>query len=86
MKLRSLKLPKALDAKLTDYAAAKGASASSVVREALAEYLASPPDEPGQPRPSTIGHLAADLAGSVDGPADLSTNPKHLARFGRSRR
>ncbi len=86
MKLRSLKLPKTLDAKLTRYAAAKGASASAVVREALAEYLAKPESGHDQPRPSTIGHLAADLAGSVDGPADLATNAKHLAGFGRSRR
>ena len=86
MKPRSLKLPKALDAKLTRYAASKGTSASSVVREALAEYLNSPAAGQAPARPSTIGHLAADLAGSVDGPADLATDPKHLAHFGRSRR
>jgi Arc/MetJ-type ribon-helix-helix transcriptional regulator len=86
MKPRSLKLPKTLDAKLTRYAASKGASASSVLREALAEYLAKPAAERGQPQRTTIGQLGADLAGCVDGPGDLSTNPKHLAQFGRPRR
>lgn len=86
MKPRTLKLPAALDAKLTRYAASKGASASAVLREALAEYLNRLSAEGGSARPTSIGHLAADLAGTVDGPADLSTNPKHLAQFGRSRR
>ena len=86
MKLRSLKLPTALDARLTRYAASKGASASSVVREALAEYLSKPSGDGGSTAPSTVGHLAADLAGSVNAPANLSTHPKHLAGFGRSKR
>jgi len=75
MKLRSLKLPRTLDAKLTRYAIAKGASASSVLREALAEYLAKPSDESGRPRPSTLGHLAVDLAGRVRELAYLYTHP-----------
>ncbi len=86
MKLRSMKLPKALDAKLTRYAAATGASASAVMREALADYLAKAPAETGHTRPSTVGELAADLAGSAEGPGDLSTNRKYLEGFGRSRR
>jgi hypothetical protein len=86
MKPRTIKLPKALDAELTRYAASKGASASAVLREALAEYLGKPSAQAASARPTSIGHLAADLAGAVDGPTDLSTNPKHLAQFGRSRR
>jgi hypothetical protein len=86
MKTRSAKFPKTLDARLVRYAASRGESASSVLREALAEYLGKPAAEQGRTRPVTIGDLAADLAGSVEGAADLATNPRHLAQFGRSRR
>ena len=82
MKTRSLKLPRQLDQSLTDRAKRGNVSRSTVVREALAEYLVQhrPPSE------ASFLERARDLAGCADGPADLSTNPVHLAGYGRSRR
>ena len=31
----------------------------------------------------TVGDLAGDLIGSVEGPSDLSTSPRHMRGFGR---
>jgi len=31
----------------------------------------------------TIADVLADLAGTIDGPRDLSTNPRHLDGLGR---
>lgn len=85
MKPRTLKLTRDLEASLTTYAAARGTSASSVVREALEAYLVD-----GQTaelrRPESFSARAADLAGCVNGPPDLSTNPAHLAGYGTSNR
>lgn len=86
MKTRTIKLPEPLDAKLTRYAAANGSSASAVLREALATYLAEPKAATRGTKAGSFADLARDLAGSVDGPPDLSTNPKYLKGFGRSRR
>jgi hypothetical protein len=49
-----------------------------LVREAVAAYLVGEPE----PRPGSFADRAADLAGCVDGPADLSTAPEHLAGYG----
>jgi hypothetical protein len=48
------------------------------VRESTPDYEA---DEEGD-APSFLS-LAGDLAGCVEGPADLSSNPDHLRDFGR---
>jgi hypothetical protein len=53
-----------------------GASKGEVVRAAIRDKLA-------RTRPSVLDALR-DLEGIVDGPADLSTNKKHLASLGRS--
>jgi hypothetical protein len=37
-------------------------------------------------RPPTATELAGDLVGCVEGPGDLSTNPKYMEGFGRSNR
>jgi hypothetical protein len=31
----------------------------------------------------TVGDLAGDLIGSLEGPGDLSTSPRHMRGFGR---
>lgn len=82
MKPRSLKLSQDLEKSLTTCATARGASASSVVREALEVYLAA--SESADRQPQSFSARAADLAGCVSGPADLSTNPAHLATYGAS--
>lgn len=81
MKPRSLKLSSTLEASLTTYASARGTSASSVVREALEAYLDLA--QGGAPRAAlSFTARAADLAGCVGGPADLSTNAAHLDTYG----
>lgn len=82
IKVRSIKLPKELEQALKTRAREKGVSDSFVMREALAEYLV--PDKEDSARdPRSFAALTADLAGCVAGPADLSTNPRHMAGFGR---
>lgn len=75
MRTVSFKLPEDLDDALSELARSKGASRSAVVREAL-EALAK-----GKRR--SVTSLAGDLVGSVDGPADLATNKKHMSGYGR---
>lgn len=82
MKVRSVKVSTELEQALKKRAAEKGVSDSFVVREALEEYLAPPVKDAAKARRSFAAQ-AADMAGCVEGPADLSTNPRHLAGFGR---
>jgi predicted transcriptional regulator len=70
----SIKLPKNLEKLLDDLARARRLSRSAVVREALQVYAA------GARRSATAA--AGELVGSLDGPRDLSTSPKHMRGFG----
>lgn len=80
MKVLSLKVPEALDRKLTAVVKRRGVRKSAVVRQALEQYL----DESGEIRNGSFLELAGDLVGSIkDAPADLSTNPRYLADFGK---
>jgi hypothetical protein len=98
MKILSLKLPESLDAELEAAAARRGTTKSALLREALASYLGhgEPPPQAGEVREPTPPYgeaeeagapsflsLAGDLAGCVEGPADLSSNPEHLRGFGK---
>jgi hypothetical protein len=80
MKPRSLKLSKELEDALTDFAAARGSSSSSVVREALAEYLGT--NAAVRRGPESFSAKAADLAGCVEGALDLASNPTHMTGYG----
>ncbi len=82
MKVRSMKLPKELEQALKTRAREKGVSDSFVMREALAEYLV-PGKENATHDPRSFAAMTTDLAGCVEGPADLSTNSRHMAGFGR---
>ncbi len=75
MKTVSFKLTVALDDALTALARARNTSRSSVVREALASYAVAG-------RASVTAAVDAVTAG-VNGPRDLSSNPKHMARYGK---
>ena len=75
----TLKIPAHLAAKLEAFTRSRGASKSAVVREAITQYLAR---EPVSSRGSCLD-LARDLVGTVEGPRDLATNPKHLKAYGR---
>ena len=80
MKVLSLKLTDTLDRKLAATVRRRGMAKSAVVREALEQYL----DESQDIRVGSFLELAGDLVGCVkDAPADLSTNPRHLADFGK---
>jgi predicted transcriptional regulator len=79
MKTLSLKLPDALDDQLESLAGRLRTSKSAVIREAISGYL----NENSPTERASFAALAGDLAGCVDGPEDLSTNPDHLAGYGK---
>ena len=82
MTVISLKLPEGLAAQLADQARRRQLSKSELVRRALLVYLQAPAVGVAATEPSAAD-LVADLVGCCDGaPADLSTNPAHLAGFG----
>jgi hypothetical protein len=73
----SLKIPDELDSKLSAAAHRRGWTKSELIRRAVAKFL--PAAEPGD---DTFLERAGKLIGCVDGPADLSTNPRHLRGYG----
>lgn len=75
----SLKLPDALAARLRGMVRRRGQTQSEIVREALQTHL----DGDSAPAGSCL-ELAADLAGSLSGPPDLSSSRRHLRGYGRS--
>jgi hypothetical protein len=79
MKNISLKLPDDLNAKLEQVSKQRGAAKSDIVRDALEAYFA---DQQNGARVSCLD-LARNLAGSIEGPADLATNPKYMRGYGR---
>ena len=74
----SLKMSETLAIRLQDAARERGVSKSVLIRSALEVYLES--DEVEKPR-SALSH-AADPAGVLSGPEDLSTNKDYLENFG----
>ena len=80
MKVLSFKVPASLDRKLNAVVKRRRVKKSTVVREALAQYLVDAPEA----RRSSLLELAGDLVGCVkDAPADLSSNPRYLDDFGK---
>jgi Ribbon-helix-helix protein, copG family len=75
MRTVSFELPESLDDALTDLAKARRSSRSAVVREAL-ESLA-------KAKRRSVTALAGNLVGSLDGPSDLATDPKHMSGYGK---
>jgi len=75
MRTVSFKLPKRLDDALNDLARRRKSSRSALVREAL-EALAK-----GKRRSVTA--VVDELDCSLNGPPDLSTNPKHMTGYGK---
>ncbi len=78
MKTLSLKLPETLYGDLAALAKDRGLSKSALVREALIDLFRR------QRTPSRRSALAQleDLAGSFEGPEDLSCNKAHLDNLG----
>jgi len=79
MKTLTVKLPASLNARLTRTAKQRGQTKSEVVREAL-ETLLNGSDAKRTARSAL--ELAGDLVGCIEGPGDLSTNPKYMDGFG----
>jgi hypothetical protein len=78
MKTVTFKLPEKLDAELEATARAEGVSKSQIMRKAIEDRIGRKPNKKA-PR---AYDLAKDLCGSLKGPGDLSTNPKHMKGFG----
>lgn len=78
MKTLTLKLPEILETRLNHLARKKGLSRSEIIRRALFEYLSKDLKESG-----SFLDLAQDLAGSIEGPSDLSTNKAHFKEYGK---
>lgn len=75
MRTVSFKLSEQLDEVLSDLARRRKSSRSALVREAL-EALAK-----GKRR--SVTSAVDELVAPVEGPSDLSTNPKHMVGYGR---
>ena len=75
MRTVSFKLPEQLDDALSDLARRRKSSRSALVREALASLAAGA-------RLSVTAAVDA-LVQPLEGPTDLSTNPKHLSGYGK---
>ena len=75
MRTVSFKLPEHLDDALSDLARRRKSSRSAIVREAL-EGLATSGRR-------SVTAAVDGLVGPLDGPIDLSTNPKHLVGYGK---
>jgi Arc/MetJ-type ribon-helix-helix transcriptional regulator len=80
MKTISLKLPDGLNAKLNRVAKERDLSKSEVVREALEQFFNG---HATARTPLSALDLARDLAGCLEGPGELSTNPKYMEGFGK---
>ena len=75
----TLKVPDIIKEKLNTFAKRKGLSRSEIVRSALLEYFSHDDlDKEG-----TFFDLAKDLAGSLNGPSDLSKNKDYLDGYGK---
>lgn len=80
MKTVTVKLPATLNARLDRAAKQRGQTKSDVVREAIESLLNGLRET--RPARSALD-LAGDLVGSIEGPGDLSTNPKYLEGLGK---
>lgn len=74
----SVKLPASLDDRLQAEARRRAASKSELIREAVTTLI----DGSRAEAPGSFLALAGDLAGSIDGPADLSSGVSHLEGYG----
>lgn len=74
----TIKFSAAEHARLKAEAARRRTSKSAVLREAYARLST-------EPRAGSFYERAKHLIGAASGPGDLSTNPKYLAGYGKSR-
>ena len=77
MPVVTVKMPKALHDRLESEAARRRTSKSALLRDAFAAQ--------SSPRPGALWDRIQHLAGSIDGPGNLSALSKKLPAYGRSR-
>jgi metal-responsive CopG/Arc/MetJ family transcriptional regulator len=75
----TLKIPEALKSKLSRYAKQKGISRSEIVRKALSDFFS----EDDIRLNGAFIDFSEDLAGTIEGPSDLSANKKYLDGYGK---
>jgi metal-responsive CopG/Arc/MetJ family transcriptional regulator len=84
MAAETIKLPANLDRQLTELAKERRSTRAKVLRDALQALAKKKPAKARTKKLNgTIGELAADLIGSVEGPGDLNSNPKYMTGYGR---
>ena len=75
MKRLSLRIDPALDRWLSDEAKRLGRTKSEIARQALVRQ------QQGR-KPLSLHDRIKNVCGAINGPRDLSTNPKHVEGFG----
>jgi predicted transcriptional regulator len=75
MRTVSFKLPEDLDEAITELAKRHRSTRSALVRQALEAFARG--------GGGSVTALARDLAGSIEGPADLSTSAKRMSGYGK---
>lgn len=79
MPIVTLKLPDALAVRLRSAVKRRGRTQSALVREALEAHLERDEEAVG----GSCLDLVRDLAGSLEGAPDLSSDRRHLRGYGR---
>lgn len=75
MRTVSFKLPRRLDEALDELARRRKSSRSALVREAL--------DTLAKGKRRSVTAAVDERIGSLAGPVDLSTNPRHMSGYGK---
>jgi predicted transcriptional regulator len=79
MTTMTIKMPDQLSVRVRQQALASGINCSEFIRQAVEKLL----NTGSRPAAGTCLSLASDLAGCLDGPRDLATNPVHMEGFGK---
>ena len=74
LKTLSIKVPRAVSAKVVRVAKERRTTVSAIVRDAIERYFDGP-------QKGSFAEQAAKYIGAFDGPGDLSTNPKYMEGF-----
>jgi len=78
----TVRVPQALTTRLRNRSRAKGTTESEVVREALENYLRH---SGGERSAYEMAEEAGIIGSARNAPRDLSTNPRYLKGFGKSK-
>ena len=82
----TIRIPETLGQRLRHRSRLKGLPESELVREALETYLGQSSDErPAYELAEEAGLIACIGRGRKSPPTDLSSNPRHLEGFGKSK-